>query len=103
LSPSRQTLAPYGLGRPHSTSARSGIKAVPGAATVAANGGEDKGKEADFGLEYFENHIKFIKLALEVDIKIVARVKGDVAIGLLTPPSLQSCIALALLHIDLAI
>jgi hypothetical protein len=67
----------------------SGItKAVPGAAAAAPKEGEDKDKNAGFGLEHFEKDVKgslkvHIKLDLEVDIRIIARIKGDIAIGLL--------------------
>jgi hypothetical protein len=49
---------------------------------------EDKDKDAGFGLENFHKDVKgslkvHIKLDLEVDIKIIARIKGDIAIGLL--------------------
>lgn len=53
-----QTLAPHGPGRPRSASTRSGItRAVPGAAVVVANGDEDKGKDADFGVEDFKKAV----------------------------------------------
>jgi hypothetical protein len=58
---------------------------------VPAVGGEspkDKDANAGFGLENFEKDVKgslkvHIKLDLDVDIHITARIKGDIAIGLL--------------------
>jgi hypothetical protein len=49
---------------------------------------QDKDKNAGFGLENFDKDVKgslkiHIKLDLDVDIRITARIKGDIAIGLL--------------------
>lgn len=60
-------------------------KATGGGAPKA---GEDKDANAGFGLDNFEKDVKgslkvHIKLDLDVDIRIQARIKGDIAIGLL--------------------
>ena len=81
-------------GGPTDNDAVSGVtRAVPGGAPVAtpAIGGDpakDKDANAGFGLENFEKDVKgslkvHIKLDLDVDIHITARIKGDIAIGLL--------------------
>jgi hypothetical protein len=81
-------------GGPTDNDAVSGLtKAVPGGAPVATSavGGDptkDKDANAGFGLENFEKDVKgslkvHIKLDLDVDIHITARIKGDIAIGLL--------------------
>jgi hypothetical protein len=59
--------------------------AAPGAPAAAT---EDKDANAGFGLDNFEKDVKgslkvHIKLDLDVDIHITARIKGDIAIGLL--------------------
>lgn len=64
-------------------------KAAPnGAAGPAADPPKDKDANAGFGLDNFEKDVKgslkvHIKLDLDVDIHITARIKGDIAIGLL--------------------
>lgn len=57
-------------------------------AKAAPKAGEDKDANAGFGLDNFEKDVKgslkvHIKLDLDVDIRIQARIKGDIAIGLL--------------------
>jgi hypothetical protein len=64
-------------------------RGVPGAAPSAPAGEtKDKDANAGFGLENFDKDVKgslkvHIKLDLDVDIHITARIKGDIAIGLL--------------------
>ncbi|KAH7412032.1 hypothetical protein DE146DRAFT_751174 [Phaeosphaeria sp. MPI-PUGE-AT-0046c] len=63
-------------------------KAAPTTGGVAPKTSEDKDTNAGFGLDNFEKDVKgslkvHIKLDLDVDIRIQARIKGDIAIGLL--------------------
>ncbi|KAF2029609.1 hypothetical protein EK21DRAFT_112819 [Setomelanomma holmii] len=64
-------------------------KAPAGPATNSSDSPkEDKDANAGFGLENFSKDVKgslkvHIKLDLEADIRIIARIKGDIAIGLL--------------------
>jgi hypothetical protein len=67
-------------------------KAVPNTAPSASGAPADssgtKDANAGFGLDNFEKDVKgslkvHIKLDLDVDIHITARIKGDIAIGLL--------------------
>ena len=63
-------------------------KAAPGGAPATSGEAKDKDANAGFGLENFDKDVKgslkvHIKLDLDVDIRITARIKGDIAIGLL--------------------
>jgi hypothetical protein len=73
-------------GVPDTSDAGKALSGVTGGAPPKVS--EDKDANAGFGLDNFEKDVKgslkvHIKLDLEVDIKIIARIKGDIAIGLL--------------------
>lgn len=63
-------------------------RVLPGGAPPAAGEVKDKDANAGFGVENFHKDVKgslkvHIRLDLDVDIHITARIKGDIAIGLL--------------------
>ncbi|KAL5118784.1 hypothetical protein ACEQ8H_003287 [Pleosporales sp. CAS-2024a] len=87
---------------PSTTNPTGGRKGVPevgeaGKAVQGVTGGApvslpkksgDPDANAGFGLEHFDKDVKgslkvHIKLDLDVDIRITARIRGDIAIGLL--------------------
>jgi hypothetical protein len=88
LLTSYSTTNKAGLNPPGNRNASDAGGAVAKAGDAATGTTEDKDKNAGFGLEHFDKDVKgslkvHIKLDLDVDIHITARIKGDIAIGLL--------------------